>query len=211
MIGFFKQIVKKRNFRNKWRNINNHNKTVPVNIFDINKVEIGRGTYGSIELFSWGHPNEKLYIGNYCSIANGVKFVLGGNHFFSHLSNYPFSLYYEEKVEPAETKGPININDGVWIGMDALILSGVKIGKGAIIGARTVVVNDIPPFAIVVGNPGKVIKYRFNEEVRNRLIKLNYYEFINLNFYENYKDLLNKPLSEALISILEKTLTEYKY
>ena len=204
MIGFLKQKIREKKFRKKWRKKNANNRTKPIGIFNLDIVSIGKFTYGPINVLAWGNSNEKLVIGDFCSIAKGVQFNLGGNHFFSYLSNYPFSYYFTGKVKPASTNGPIIIKDGVWIGTDALILSGVTIGKGSIIGARAVVAKDIPPFAIVAGNPGKIIRYRFNKETRKRLEKIDYYKFIDQEFYEKYQDLLHLPLNENFIKILEK-------
>jgi len=90
------------------------------------------------------------------------------------LSTYPFAYLFERELKAAYTKGPITIKDGVWIGTRVLIISGVSIGKGAVIRAGCVMCKDVPAFSVVVGNPMKVIKYRFSEEVRNRLKKINH-------------------------------------
>ena len=202
MLQRLKKKVKKRKFQNLWRKVNHHNMTTPVNEFDIKKVVIGKGTYGPIEVFTWGHPEEKLIVGNFCSIANGVKFVLGGNHFFGNLSNYPWPVYFGGELPPSATKGPIIIEDGVWIGMEAMILSGVTIGKGSIIGARSLIAKDVPPYAIVAGNPGKIVKYRFEKEIVEKLLNIDYYNKIDGKFYSKYEEILNMPLSEALVDLL---------
>lgn len=203
MFNYLKKKIKRRRYQKEWRRRNSHNLTTPVNIFDLNKVTIGRGTYGPIEVYSWDNPEEKLVIGNFCSIARGVKFVLGGNHFFRHLSNYPWPMFFGGEVQPAETSGPIIIEDGVWIGMDAMILSGVTLGKGAVIGSRAVVAKNIPPYAIVVGNPGKIVRYRFDEETIEQLKKLDSYQTIDKKMYDDLFELLNQPLTKDLINILK--------
>ena len=204
MINFIINKLKYRSFKKKWRNVNSNNLTLPKKIFKLDLVEIGDGTYGTIDIETWGHPNEKLIIGRYCSIAKEVKFLLGGNHDFDHLSTYPFPYYFEKKLKPGNTAGPIIVEDGAWIGTHVLILSGVTIGKGAIIGAGCVVSKDVPRYAIVVGNPMKIVKYRFTEELRNRLNNIDYYSFINKEFYIRNHELLRSPLSEDLINILEQ-------
>ena len=140
------------------------------NILDV--VSVGRGTYGNIDVrWFWG-KDERLSIGNYCSIAEGVLFLTGGNHHLDRLSSYPFSHYYHIGEHTAPTKEPIVVKDDVWIGQNALVLSGVTIGQGAVIGAGSVVAKDVPPYAFYVGN--KVVKYRFDEAT---IIKLLAFDF----------------------------------
>jgi acetyltransferase-like isoleucine patch superfamily enzyme len=124
------QRIKYLFFIFKWRKLNKHNNVTPLNILDINKVKVDVGSYGPIIVKSWGAKNENLTIGKFCSISEGVKFILGGNHYIKQLSNFSFEHYFENNLLPAESKGPIIVEDGVWIGTDALILSGVTLGKG---------------------------------------------------------------------------------
>lgn len=149
-----------------------------MNIFPIDCVQVGKMTYGPLEVHTWGASNEKLEIGHYCSIAEGVKFILGGNHYYHTFSTYPFKVMVMKEEKEAWSKGPIVIGNDVWIGMDSMILSGVTIGQGAVIAAGSVVTKDVPPYAIVGGNPAKVIKYRFEPQIIDRLLKI---EFSNIN------------------------------
>lgn len=165
-------------FKRKWRNRNSHNMTYAMNIFPIDCVQVGKMTYGPLEVHTWGASNEKLEIGHYCSIAEGVKFILGGNHYYHTFSTYPFKVMVMKEEKEAWSKGPIVIGNDVWIGMDSMILSGVTIGQGAVIAAGSVVTKDVPPYAIVGGNPAKVIKYRFEPQIIDRLLKI---EFSNIN------------------------------
>lgn len=155
----------------KWRKINKHNKTEIVHLCNIDKIKVGKFSYGPIDIQEWNTTGEGLEIGNFVSIAYGVKFILGGNHNYKNLSTYPFkTLICGQTIEnDVSSKGPIIIEDDVWIGMDAIILSGVKVSKGAVIGAGSVVTKDVPPYAIVAGNPAKIVKYRFNNELINYL------------------------------------------
>jgi len=194
---------KKWVFNKKWRKKNFRNQTHPFNIFDIDKVSVGDYSYGSLNILSWNNMNEKLSIGRFCSIATNVTFILGGNHHYEALSNFSFRYFFGNEPVPGHTNGPINIEDGVWIGANALILSGVTIGKGAIIGAGAVVAKNIPSFAIAVGNPIRVIKYRFDKKVCEKLASIDYYKHINKNFYKTHERLLNDSLSNELIRILE--------
>ena len=102
-------------------------------------------------------------IGNYCSIGSGVR-IGSGEHDYSLLTT---SAVITEHTAKELTVLPCDIGHDVWIGTQAFIKRGIKIGNGAIIGAHAVVTKDVPDFAIVVGNPAKVIRYRFPEEVRN--------------------------------------------
>ncbi|MDP3884872.1 CatB-related O-acetyltransferase [Hydrogenophaga sp.] len=130
---------------------------------------IGKGTYGHPKVVSW-EEKAKLVIGNYTSIARDVQIFLGGNHHTDWVTTYPFDVLWQKVGHPC-TKGDVVIGSDVWIGRDALILSGVTIGHGAVIGARAVVAKDVPPYAIVVGNPGTIVKFRFDENIRTRLLQ----------------------------------------
>jgi acetyltransferase-like isoleucine patch superfamily enzyme len=153
-------------FQRKWRKQNSHNKTVAGNIFPIEIVSVGKMSYGLLNILSYSPSNERLQIGNFVSIAPNVLFVLGGNHHINTITNFPL---YSELISPnfsdAESKGPIIVNDEVWIGTNAMILSGVIIGKGAIIAAGSVVTKNVPPYAIFGGNPAHLIRYRFSAEI----------------------------------------------
>jgi len=186
-------------FKIKWRKLNSHNYTFAKNIFPIEKVSVGKKTYGALHINTYGNPNEKLIIGSYCSIAGDVKFLLGGEHSYKTLSTYPFKKYICGLNENTLTKGPIIVKDDVWIGERSLILSGVTIGQGAIIGAGSVVTKDVPPYAIYAG--GKIIKYRFSDEIIEQLKKIDYSKLSEEEIKENikllYTDLDEKGLSNA--------------
>lgn len=118
--------------------------------------------------YAFDFIDDRLEIGKFCSIAHGASFVLnGGNHFADRLSTFPFPIFGETfgapDPGPWPNKGGITIGHDVWIGWDATILPGVTVGHGAIIAAKAVVASDVPPYAIVAGNPGRVIKYRLPE------------------------------------------------
>lgn len=129
------------------------------------KYEVGRGTYGKPIIRHWGEPTT-LKIGAFCSIAKGVTIFLGGNHRTDWITTYPFPVFRASarhiKGHPA-SRGDVIIGNDVWIGERAVILSGVRIGNGAVIGASAVVAHDVPPYSIVAGNPAKVVRMRFRE------------------------------------------------
>lgn len=141
---------------------------------NIERIKVGKYSYGPIECYEWGDENEKLIIGNYVSMANGVKFILGGNHRYDIFSTYPFKVKFMGENREAYSNGAIIIEDDAWIGMDSKIMSGGRIGKGAIVAAGSIVSKDIEPYSIVGGSPAQIIKYRFNEEIRAKLINFEY-------------------------------------
>lgn len=170
LLGHIKVIL----FRKKWRKANTHNETYACNIFDDSTVHVGNGTYGGILVFN-DVPAQNLIIGNYCSIAANVTFLLGHDHRVDYLSTFPYKaeVLHVQKSE-AISKGDIIIDDDVWIGYRAIIMSGVHIGQGAVIAAGAVVTKDVPPYAIVGGIPAKIIKYRFEAKIINKLLKIDY-------------------------------------
>lgn len=171
MFTKFRKLIKGDRFQAEWRKRNRHNFTRPVNHFKMDAVVVGKGTYGNLNVVSRNYQDVKLVIGNYCSIADGVKFLLSGNHQYDIFSTYPYELLilHNPKAGIAIAKGDIKVGDDVWIGANAIICSGVSIGQGAIIAAGAIVTKDVEPYAIVGGNPAKVIKYRFNENIRKKL------------------------------------------
>jgi acetyltransferase-like isoleucine patch superfamily enzyme len=104
-----------------------------------------------------------------------VQFLLGGNHYYKRFTNYPFIAKFKDSTY-VETwsKGNIIVEDDVWIGTNAFIMPGIKIGKGAIVGACAVVTKDIPPYAIATGNPACIVKYRFSEDLIRKLINIDF-------------------------------------
>ncbi|MCC0694977.1 MULTISPECIES: CatB-related O-acetyltransferase [unclassified Clostridioides] len=136
-------------------------------------------------LYQYPINNDKLIIGKFCSIACNVKFLMtSGNHTVKSLSTYTFPIFYEEWdldinhiTDAWDNKGDIVIGNDVWIGYDAVIMPGVKIGDGAIIGTRAVVTNNVPPYSIVGGIPAKIIKKRFNDDIISKLLKIKWWDW----------------------------------
>lgn len=136
-------------------------------------------------LYHYPINGDKLIIGKFCSIACGAKFLFtSGNHSLKSLSTYTFPIFFDEwgldvkNIRDAwDNKGDIVIGNDVWIGYEAVIMSGVKIGDGAIIGTRAVVTKDVPPYAIVGGVPAKLIRRRFDDETIEKLLALRWWNW----------------------------------
>ena len=125
---------------------------------------------------------DKLIIGKFCQIAAGVEFVMNdANHQMNAVSTFPFYTLEDWEMEPPATsdmpfKGDTVIGNDVWIGQNAVILPGVQIGDGAIIGANSVVGCDVAPYTIVIGNPAKVLRKRFDDELIELLIQFKWWD-----------------------------------
>ena len=163
--------------RARWRWANGHNYTHVVNglsdiYFPSQKVTVGKHTYGGLQVFSYGTPGESLKIGCYCSIAGDVRFVVGGNHRTDTFSTYPFRHRFGDMSVEAHTKGPIIVEDDVWIGLGAMIISGVTLAKGTIVAAGSVVTKSSPPYSIIGGNPARVIRARFAPSLVEKLLAI---------------------------------------
>lgn len=136
-------------------------------------------------LYHYPVNRDKLVIGKFCSIACGAKFLFNSaNHTMTSLSTYTFPLFYEEwglekeKIAEAwDNKGNIVIGNDVWIGYEAVILSGVTVGDGAVIGSRAVVTRDVPPYTIVGGVPARTIRRRFDEQTIEKLLGLKWWHW----------------------------------
>ncbi len=162
-------VIKLKVFRRLFRLRNRHNLVSLVNMCDMSHVQVGRKSYGAISVADFSPADEKLIIGNYCSIAGGTTFLLGGEHNLDTISTYPFKVRCFGEERQAGSKGDIVVKDDVWIGQNAVICSGVTIGQGAVVAAGAVVTKDVEPYAIVGGNPAKFIKWRLDENLRRRL------------------------------------------
>lgn len=197
------QYIKRRRFKKEFRKRNNHNFAEAENIFNLEKVEIGKKTYAAINLVDYSLADTKLKIGSYCSIAPGAVFLLGGEHNLHTVSTYPFKAKLFGVEREAGSKGDIVIKDDVWIGQNVVICSGVTIGQGAVVAAGSVVTKNVEPYAIVGGNPAKIIKYRFNEKLRNDLLNINIVQLFD-TFKKTDMDLVYSELTEeSLKKILE--------
>lgn len=128
-------------------------------------------------LFPGGREN--LYIGKFCQIAHGVRFITSGaNHAQTGLTTFPFPIFDPDRITRYQPDmRDTQIGHDVWIGYDAIICPGAKIGNGAIIGARSVIRGTIPPYAIVIGNPGRVVRQRFDDKTTQSLQDLAWWDW----------------------------------
>lgn len=202
-----KKIIKLYFLKAKWKKENKHNQTYINRLVDMSKIQIGKKTYGEVNALTYGNIDEHLYIGNYCSIAGNVKFILGGNHNYKSFSTYPFNVKIGNKKTEAYTKGPIIIKDDVWIGENSTILSGITIEQGAIVSAGSVVTKSVPPYAIVGGVPANIIKYRFSEDIINELLKIDFSKIDDFDFVNN-KDLFTKNIDIYDVKKLRRIINE---
>ena len=209
-VGIFVNKYRLFSFQYNWRLKNPHNETVVMNLFPINLVRVGKFSYGPLIVYSWNTENESLTIGDFCSIASGVKFILGGNHRMNYISTFPFKhLLFEEKE--AYSNGGIILEDDVWLGSDVTILSGVKLGKGCVVAAGSVVAKSFPEYSIIGGVPAKVIGKRFSDEIINLVKEIDYSKLEkkdiseNLDFFYSDVEEMNKiDLENRFTKLLEK-------
>ena len=155
-------------------------------------------------LYHYPVNRDRLIIGRFCSIACGAKFLFtSANHAMRSLSTYPFPIFFEEwgldrtRVADAwDNKGDIVVGSDVWIGYEAVVLSGVTIGDGAIIGARAVVTRDVPPYAIVGGVPARLIRKRFDDKAIETLLRLKWWNWPSEKIARHIAAIQNGRLDE---------------
>lgn len=143
-------------------------------------AEIGAHSYGAPRLRFFGSGN-RFICGRYCSFAPGVQVFLGGNHRADWVSTYPFPafpLWAAGGIENySRGKGDVRIGNDVWVGWSAVIASGVSVADGAVIGTLAMVTKDVPPYAIVAGNPARVVGYRFPEDQIVDLLRIRWWDW----------------------------------
>jgi len=151
-----------------WRNPHNETRIHLAALVTRHGFAIGAHSYGRPKV-RFSESGAKLAIGRFCSIADKVEILLGGNHRTDWASTFPFAAFPEvwpqaRGIEDYHaTRGDVTIGSDVWLGSGAMILSGVTIGHGAVVAAQAVVTRDVPPYAIVGGNPARVLRLRFDE------------------------------------------------
>jgi acetyltransferase-like isoleucine patch superfamily enzyme len=140
-------------------------------------AEWGEGTYGIPSIVSFD-KRSTVSVGKYVSIASGVTFLLGANHKSGYITTYPIDRLNPEKTTAdSNERGDLVIGNDVWIGYGATLIGGVKIGDGAIIGAHALVVDDVPPYAVVGGVPAHPFKYRFSSGQIEKLLAIRWWDW----------------------------------
>lgn len=167
---------------------------------------VGSFTYGNQNIkIHRGAENEELYIGKFCSIANNIQVYLGQNHRVDWFTTYPFGHVntnifqnIDKNLGHPSSKGDVIIGNDVWIGANTIIMSGVKIGDGAVIANNSHVVKDIEPYTIVGGNPAKVIRKRFSDEVINKLLDIKWWDWSIEKITENHRILMSGDVEKLM-------------
>ncbi|HEU4906788.1 MAG TPA: CatB-related O-acetyltransferase [Solirubrobacterales bacterium] len=147
-------------------------------------LKVGRHTYGheQIVVRHWGEPAQ-LTVGSFCSIADRVEVFLGGNHRTDWVTTYPFPEFADSWPTAdgisghPQTNGNVTIGNDVWIGSDATIMSGVTVGDGAVIAASSCVTRDVEPYAIVAGNPARMVRHRFDKAIIEQLLRIRWWNW----------------------------------
>lgn len=157
-------------------------------------------------LYQYPVNGDKLIIGKFCSIACGAKFLFtSGNHSLKSLSNYTFPIFFDEwdldskNITSAwDNKGDTVIGNDVWIGYDAIIMPGVKIGDGAIIGTMAIVTKDIPPYTIVGGVPAKPIRKRFDDKTIEKLLSIKWWNWDKEKIKQNIQSIQSGNINNLI-------------
>lgn len=167
------------------------------------KYTIGNASYGMPTVHSH-HGGASLNIGSYCSIASNVQIFLGGQHRIDWVSSYPFPFFfqmdaaYKDKCLAADSKGNVIIGSDVWLCANCTILSGVSIGHGAVIANGAMVSRNVEPYAIMAGNPAKLIKWRFDEPTRKALLESAWWDWSEEEINKVMHKLCNDDLGDFL-------------
>ena len=167
--------------------------------------QIGEFTYGRPQVITFSEGT-KLEIGKFCAIAANVKIFLGGNHRTDWVSTYPFPALAQKwpEANPIKghpvSKGDVIIGNDVWIGDGAVIYSGVRIGNGAVVGGQSVVTNDVAPYAVVAGNPAKLVRMRFDAATIEKLLAIQWWSWPIEKIRQNMHLICSQNIDEFLNS-----------
>lgn len=173
-------------------------------LIENDNIHIGEYTYGDPHIFIGGNKYH-VYIGKFCSIADGVKIIIGGEHRTDWITTYPFGYviddFHPNPGHPA-AKGDIHIGNDVWIGMGSTILSGVTIGDGSVIGAESLISKDVGDYEIVAGNPARHIRYRFSQDQIKALKRIRWWDW-PIEKIREFVPLLESPDINSFILAVE--------
>lgn len=184
-----------------------------MSIENIHLWKADRGTYfdRNVNIISWS-DEYKVHVGKYCSIGRDCNFFLHANHRVDWITTSsqlwgpvtPEIADMHMKMGHPICKGDIHIGNDVWIGAKSTIMSGVKISDGSVVGACSVVTKDVPPYAIVAGNPAKVVKYRFTEDQIEKLLQIKWWDWAE----QKIKDKAMLLWSEKINDFLDQNITK---
>lgn len=163
----------------------------------LRNTQIGHNThFGGVPTILFNQYDSKLIIGNHCSIADKTTIFLGGHHFLDRVC----TRHKDRTLRKCRSKGDVVIGSDVWICYGVTILDGVTIGHGAVVGAKAVVASDVPPFAIVAGNPARIIRYRFSPTVIQKLLAIAWWDW-PIEKVEAARSLLESPDIERFLRV----------
>jgi acetyltransferase-like isoleucine patch superfamily enzyme len=170
------------------------------------RYDIGRWSYGDLKIVAWG-KDENLKIGKFCSFAENTKILLGGEHVTTNITTFPVGYFIggASNGAHARSKGDVIIGNDVWVATNAMILSGVKIGHGAVIGANSLVTKDVPDYAIVAGNPATLIRMRFSPDEIKALLEIKWWDWPDEKIRENAAALMSSDKA-AFIKQMKKNI-----
>lgn len=173
------------------------------------RVTVGKYTYGFPNFKLWD-SNEKINIGKFCSISRNVDIFGGGEHITEWVTTFPLRIAFEQNGAwedglPA-TKGHTIIGNDVWIGDGAKVLSGVTVGHGAVIGAGSVIAKDIPPYAIVGGNPAQIIRYRFSNTQIQKLISIKWWDWSESKIFDSINLLCSQEIDKFIAFAMDEKM-----
>lgn len=153
-------------------------------------------------LYHYDFSSEKLIIGKFCALATGAKFIMSSaNHKLDGFSTFPFCVLghgWENhmNMEDFKNKGDTVVGNDVWLGYQSTVLPAVTIGDGAIIGAMSVVTKDVPPYAIVAGNPARIIRYRFEEDIVKQLLQIRWWDWPKEKITRNIRNIIGADIEK---------------
>lgn len=141
-------------------------------------VHIGRHTYGLASHMVVSATEENpVRVGAFCSVADGVQIHGETHHAIHRASTFPFRAMLLGQAEPDKGRGGVTIGNDVWLGSRAIVLSNLRIGDGAAVGAGAIVTRDVPPYAIVAGNPARILRYRFEPVIIEALLGIGWWDW----------------------------------
>jgi len=164
---------------------------------------------GYLDIRAW-NEGATLKIGAFCSFGPGAKIFLGGEHRVDWVTTYAFNFLWQSGrhlTGHPKTKGDVIIGNDVWIGTEAMIMSGVKIGDGAVVGARSLVAQDIEPYAIYAGNPARLVRKRFDDATIQHLLELEWWNFSDEEIEQLLPLLLNTDIQAFIVEAKRRKVT----